>query len=75
MKLSQVKALFITHATPVALENAINKLASGQAMAAADTGTANTLPANWSATRDFISIQRFDLAGPLYSVIIFYADN
>lgn len=74
MKLSRLKALAITHATIGALEAAINKLASGQAMLAADTGTATTLPANWSATRDFLKIEYFVAPGPIYTALIFYAD-
>lgn len=75
MKLAKLQCLVITQATIAALETAINKLASGAAMLAADTGTARTLPANWSQTRDFIKVEFFQVAGGPFNALVFYVDG
>lgn len=73
LKVSDLGCLVITQATIAALETALLKLQSGQAMAAGDTGTARTLPANWAQTRTLLDVQFFQVGGGNANAIIWYA--
>lgn len=73
MNLRQLKVIGFSCATLDALTLVINKVTSGAAVTALETGT-EAYPANWVGNKVFLEKEYYAPSTTLYTCLLFYGD-